>query len=121
MDSSDPGRLALPTYDPLYFLFGSHAYSSAVAQTRPYGLKHGLDADSQCKPHNENTLMSYVGSASLPNHSNPLFILRLPDQVTGWIKSLNPIGMGFEICGQTGKITVLFPDDINTVIHLVRR
>ena len=46
MDSSDPGRLALPTYDPLYFLFGSHAYSSAVAQTRPYGLKHGLGADS---------------------------------------------------------------------------
>ena len=28
------------------FLFGSHAYLSAVAQTRPYGLKHGLDADS---------------------------------------------------------------------------
>ena len=66
MDSSDPGRLALPTYDSLYFLFGSHAYLSAVAQTRPYGLRHGLDADSQCKPHNENTLMSYVGSASLP-------------------------------------------------------
>ena len=46
MDSSNPDRLALPTYDLLYFLFGSHAYLSAVAQTRPYGLKHGLDADS---------------------------------------------------------------------------
>ena len=56
------------------------------------------------------------------NHlSEGIYTLRLPDQVTGWIKSLNPIGMGFEICGQTGKITVLFPDDINTVIHLVRR
>ena len=33
-------------YDSLYFLFGSHAYLSAVAQTRPYGLRHGLDADS---------------------------------------------------------------------------
>ena len=29
------------------------AYLSAVAQTHPYGFKHGLGADSQCKAHNE--------------------------------------------------------------------
>ena len=56
------------------------------------------------------------------NHlSEGIYTLRLPDQVTGWIKSLNPIGMGFKVCGQAGKLTVVFPGDINTVIHLVRR
>ena len=29
------------------------AYLSAVAQTHPFGFKHGLGADSQCKAHNE--------------------------------------------------------------------
>ena len=42
------------------------------------------------------------------NHlSEGIYTLRLPDQVTGWIKSLNPIGMGFKVCGQAGKITRL--------------
>ena len=34
------------------FYSSSTAYLSAVAQTHPFGFKHGLGADSQCKAHN---------------------------------------------------------------------
>jgi len=33
-------------WNAFHFLFGSHADLSAVAQTRPYGLRQGLGADS---------------------------------------------------------------------------
>ncbi len=39
------------------------AYLSAVAQTHPFGFKHGLGADSQCKAHNEtytNVIINHI-------------------------------------------------------------
>ena len=50
----------------LYRFYSSRtAYLSAVAQTHPFGFKHGLGADSQCKAHNEtytNVIVNHIAS-----------------------------------------------------------
>ena len=50
----------------LYRFYSSRtAYLSAVAQTHPFGFKHGLGADSQCKAHNEtytNAIINHIAS-----------------------------------------------------------